>query len=35
MCEDWFDCIRSIMSLLVLVMAPMVLLYLLWLNVTT
>lgn len=34
MCEDLFDCIRSIAGLLALVMAPTLLLYLLWLNVT-
>ena len=35
MCEDLFDCIRSIAGLLALVVAPTLLLYLLWLNATT
>ena len=35
MCYDLLDCVRSIMGLLALVMVPTVVLYLLWLTVTT
>ena len=35
MCDDLLDCIRSIMGLLLLVMAPTLLLSFLWLNITT
>ena len=34
MCDDLFDCIRSIMGLMALVMVPTLLMYLLWLTVT-
>lgn len=35
MCYDLLDCVRSIMGLFALVMVPTVVLYLLWLTITT